>query len=209
MHGEGTTTDGAYQVGFGWRRADLYLIPLVVLFAAGSGWLALAADRDGSGRLRNLPESAREAVGVGLAAFFCLVLLGILVVRLSGQLSGRVALRVDAAGVTLGMAPPWPRRYVAMVPWSEITAVFLWQAAGYNRRYRMHYLGLKRRKGARQLPGSSRGRSLSMLQRSAPRGVPAQVVAESRMLERGRVDRDQLAEAVARFAPQVTLVDHW
>lgn len=96
-----------------------------------------------------------------------------------------------------------------MVPWSEIIAVFLWQAAGSSSRHRLHYIGLKRRKGSRPLPGSSRGLSLSMLRRSAPPGLPAEVVAESRPVERGRVDRAQLAEAVARFAPQANLVDRW
>ena len=134
--------------------------------------------------------------GLYLAVAAFLGLLGISAV--ATVLPGRVALRLDQAGLTLGAPPPWWRRHTAHVPWSEIRAVYLWKSRVG------HHIGLRRRKGARRLPGAPWPRTLA--RRFAPPGVPSGVVDNSRVLYPGLVDRGQLAEAITRFAPHVKLV---
>src|SRR5580693_172824 len=64
----------------------------------------------------------------------------------------RVALRVDASGVTLGGSPGRYRSTTRLIPWAEIKEIVLWrQPMPYGRS--MRYVGVARRKGTRPLAG--------------------------------------------------------
>lgn len=123
-----------------------------------------------------------------------------------GLLRRRVALRVDAARVTLGGSPLRYRATTAVIPWADIVAVLLWQQvlpAGTL----MPYLGLQRRAGAAPLAGPMARRGQAVAGGLAP-DLPASVMMASRAVNGWRLDRRGLARAVAGFAPSVLVVDH-
>lgn len=126
--------------------------------------------------------------------------------RLVSALSRRVALRVDATGVTLGVTPPWPSSHTAAVPWSDIEAVVLWtQYAGGTS---IPYVGLRRRPGLPPLPGSARSRWLRRMSQMLVPHVPPDVLADSRPATFWRLHRPSLeVVAVRHFAPAVEIVD--
>lgn len=119
-------------------------------------------------------------------------------------LFGKVALRVDASGITLGGSPfpigPRPD----CVPWDEIVSVVLWsQQAG---RITIRYIGLRRAEGAPPLagaPGPRRSRYAAVV---VP-GVSADLLAASRPVLMWRLDRAALEAATAAFAPTVNVLD--
>lgn len=119
-------------------------------------------------------------------------------------LFGKVALRVDASGITLGGSPlpigPRPDH----VPWDEIVSVALWsQQAG---RITIRHIGLQRMEGAPPLasaPGPRRSRYAAAV---VP-GVPADLMAASRPVFMWRLDRAALEAATAAFAPTVSVLD--
>ncbi|MEU8328610.1 hypothetical protein [Micromonospora sp. NPDC048839] len=128
-----------------------------------------------------------------------------LLLRLISVLSGRVAMRVDAAGVTLDQTPPWPSSRTAVVPWSDLEAVVLWtQQAGPAT---VSYVGLQRRTGSPPLPGSARSRRLWRMNKALVPHVPPAVIADSRPTTLWRLHRPSLAAAVRHFAPAVDIVD--
>lgn len=198
MSGKDAVADGAYEVRFGWTRWHLIALPGLTLLVAHLVWASeqedLWDDHGWRESLWRLLESAPRPVEVGvyLAMAALTGLAGISVVATA--LSGRVALRVDRAGLTLGAPPPWTRRYTVHVPWSRIRTVYLWKT-----RTGLH-IGLRRRKGARPLPWSPRPWTL------ARRGVAIGVVDYHRVIDSSLVDRDRLAKAITRFAPRVELV---
>ncbi len=68
------------------------------------------------------------AVGVEIPLLPTLILLAAGVLALLwGAVSRRVAVRVDARGVTLGGSPLRYRSTTLLVPWADITNVLLWQ----------------------------------------------------------------------------------
>jgi hypothetical protein len=140
----------AYEARFGFTRRDLLLLP--------AGAVSIAV---GVLMLRDEPVPAVAAIALG-GAF--------LLLRLVSAMSGRVALRVDAAGVTLAMTPPWPSSRTAVVPWSDIEAVVLWtQHAGAAT---IPYVGLRRRPDLPPLPGSARSRFLQRMNQAVVSHVP-------------------------------------
>jgi hypothetical protein len=174
-----------YEVRLGFIRRDLLLLPAGVVFLA-VGVLML--------REEPVPGVGATVLGGG-----------ILLLRLVSVLSRRVALRVDAAGVTLGMTPPWPSSRTAVVPWSDIEAIVLWtQHAGGTT---IPYIGLRRRPGLPPLPGSARSRTLRRLNRAMVPHVPPDVLADSRPAAFWRLHRPSLETAVRHFAPAVEIVD--
>ena len=131
-----------------------------------------------------------------------LILVGL---RLISALSRRVALRVDAAGVTLPLTPPWPSSRTAVVPWSDIEAVVLFtQHVGVAS---IPYVGLQRRPGLPPLPGSARSRFLRRMNHAVVPHVPPDVLADSRQATSWRLHRPRLKAAVRHFAPSVKIVD--
>ncbi|MFI6785667.1 hypothetical protein [Micromonospora sp. NPDC050276] len=175
----------AYEERFCFTRRDLLLVPTSAVFVT----VGVALLRD---------EPLPGVVATGLGGAFLLL-------RLVSVLSGRVALRVDAAGVTLGQTPPWPSSHTAVVPWSDIEAIVLWtQQAGLAT---VPYVGLQRRPGLPPLPGSARSRRLWRLNKALVPHVPPAVIADSRPASFWRLHRSSLAAAVRHFAPAVEIVD--
>ncbi|MGQ5259885.1 hypothetical protein ACTWLT_03915 [Micromonospora sp. ZYX-F-536] len=175
----------AYEERFGFTRRDLLLLPASAVFVAVGVLL-----------LRDEPLAGVGAIVIG-GAF--------LLLRLVSVLGRRVALRVDAAGVTLGQTPPWPSSHTAVTPWSDIEAVVLWtqQAGGTT----VPYVGLQRRPGLPPLPGSARSRGLRRMNQALVAHVPPAVLADSRPATFWRLHRPSLEAAVRHFAPAVEIVD--
>lgn len=175
----------AYEARFGFTRRDLLLLPTGAVFIAVGVLM-----------LRDEPVPAVAAVALG-GAF--------LLLRLVSAMSGRVALRVDAAGVTFAMTPPWPSSRTAVVPWSDIEAVVVWtQHVGAAS---IPYVGLQRRPGLPPLPGSARSRFLQRMNQAVISHVPPDVLADSRPATFWRLHRPSLKVAVRHFAPAVKIVD--
>ncbi|MFK4243138.1 hypothetical protein ACI2KV_09650 [Micromonospora chokoriensis] len=174
-----------YEVRFGLVRRDLVLMPASAVFVA----------------LGVLLFPDEKLSGVAAVAFGG----GFLLLRLVSVLSRRVALRVDAAGVTLSHTPPWPPSSTAVVPWSEIEMVVLWtQHVAWTT---VPYVGLQRRRGLPPLPGSARSRALRVMNQVAVPFVPPDVLADSRPATFWRFHRPSLEAAVRHFAPTVEFVD--
>ncbi len=175
----------AYEERFGFTHRDLLLMPTSAVFIA----VGVALIRD-----EPLPGVVAAVLG---GAF--------LLLRLASVLSCRVALRVDAAGVTLGQTPPWSSSHAAVVPWSDIDAVVLWaQQAGPTS---VPYVGLKRRPGLPPLPGSARSRGLRRMNQALVPHVPSAIIADSRPTTFWRLHRPSLEAAVRHFAPAVEIID--
>jgi hypothetical protein len=119
-------------------------------------------------------------------------------------LFGRVALRVDASGITLGGSPLPIGPRPDCVPWDEIVSVALWsQRAGGTT---IRYVGLRRTEGAAPLAGAPGPRRRRYAAAVVP-GVPADLVAASRPVFMWRLDRAGLEAATAAFAPTVSILD--
>lgn len=119
-------------------------------------------------------------------------------------LFGKVALRVDASGITLGGSPLPIGPHPDCIPWDEIVSVALWrQQAG---RITIQYIGLRRTESAAPLagaPGPRRSRYAAVM---VP-GVPADLMAASRPVVMWHLDRAALEAATASFAPTVRVLD--
>lgn len=114
----------------------------------------------------------------------------------------RVALRVDAEGITLAGGLPRYNANLLSVPWAEIRAVVLWkQHSAVN----SPYLGLKLHSDSATLRADS-GRGRIALEYLAPH-VPFEVARFSRPVNGWRLDRERLASSVAHFAPDVHIID--
>ncbi|WP_067274022.1 hypothetical protein [Streptomyces jeddahensis] len=184
----------AYEVRYGWNRRSA---PLAVALIACCAALLLAL-------VVELVENQLSA-GDALAYLLGLVISGGggLFVALQAR-SRAVALRVDEKGVLLGGIPPRYRSTTAFVPWSEIEAVVLY-------RYVYPYIGVRRHPGLPPLPGSLGtgriSRCISHINTSLVDGVSADVMQSGRAAVCWKLDKERLAGAVARYAPQVELVD--
>lgn len=120
----------AYEERFGFTGRDLWAVPFcVTLVAVGVSVIG---------------EEPLPAVGCLAAGA------GYLAVRLVSVLSRRVALRVDATGMTLGATPPWPAAGGIVVPWADIEAVVLWSKDAGSAK--VPYVGVRRRAGLPPLP---------------------------------------------------------
>jgi hypothetical protein len=110
--------------------------------------------------------------------------------------SRKVALRVDASGVTLGGSP---FRYAATtvhVPWSDVDAIVLWYQHALSAS--LPYFGIQRRPGV-CVPRARRRRD-SILGSVVPH-VPVDVVRASQPIASWYLNREELASAVDRFSP--------
>ena len=125
---------------------------------------------------------------------------------IGGAASRRVALRVDAAGVTLGGSFARYRSTTLLVPWADVKEIVLWrQPMPYGRS--MRYLGVVRRKHAH--PPARRGgrRASQMAARALTPNVSADTLMASRAVNLWRLDPVRLAAAVAHFAPGIRVLD--
>jgi hypothetical protein len=111
------------------------------------------------------------------------------------------ALRVDAAGVTLGGVPVRHAAHTAFVPWEDVTGVVLWslRTAGLSP---VPHIGVSRRPGLPPLPGPNASLTHAKTASLAPR-VEHEVVVASHPVVQWRVDEERLRAAVHAFAPAV------
>jgi hypothetical protein len=125
--------------------------------------------------------------------------------------SRRVALRVDANGITLGGSSFW--RYKAttrVVPWHEVQRVFLWRRIAGVQWISVRYLGVERRVDAPPLSPGGTGqvdRPAFYLSRNPQVPTPALKVGTTRGMQAFSVDDAQLSGAIARYASSVSLVN--
>ncbi len=116
--------------------------------------------------------------------------------------SRKVALRVDASGITLGGSPLRYKATTRVIPWPEVQGVFLWQR-GFGR-----YLGVERTDEAPPLSPGGTGRADRTRSFSADPQVPPLTLAAgaTRGMAAFSVDDARLSEAIAHYAPTVDLV---
>jgi hypothetical protein len=122
------------------------------------------------------------------------------------SLSRRVALRVDASGVMLGGSPARYGSTTLLVHWADVKEIVLWrQPMPYGRSVR--YLGIVRRKHARQPARRRRRRASQAAARALTPDISADTLMASRAVNLWRLDPGRMAAAVARFAPAVQVID--
>jgi hypothetical protein len=117
----------------------------------------------------------------------------------------RVALRVDASGITLGGSPGRYRSTTRLIPWADVREVVLWrQPVPYG--HSVRYVAVARHKGAPPLAGR-RGRRAGQVAARALTPVSGDMLLASRAANLWRLDTDRMTAAVAHFAPGVRVVD--
>jgi hypothetical protein len=117
----------------------------------------------------------------------------------------RVALRVDASGITLGGSPGRYRSTTRLIPWADVREVVLWrQPMPYGRS--MRYVAVARHRGAPPLAGR-RGQRAGQATARALTPVSGDMLLASRAANLWRLDTDRMTAAVAHFAPGVRVVD--
>jgi hypothetical protein len=110
------------------------------------------------------------------------------------------ALRVDAAGITLCRSPLFRNSATQTKPWPVVGQVVLWRA------FNMDYVGVQRAPGAPPLSGRFSGRR-SQRVAELTSGLRPEVAVTGVPASTWVLDRERLVAAVARFAPQVRVVD--
>jgi hypothetical protein len=179
-----TAEPGVYVARYGWNRRSGSLIVGAAVFVL----LALT-----------VPMSL--ALRVVTLVFF-----GGALVFIASIATRRVALRVDASGVTLGGSPGRYRSTTCLIPWADVREVVLWrQPMPYGRSVR--YVGVARRKGARPLTGRRGQRAGEVTARALTPGVSGDTLLASRAVNLWRLDTRRMAAAVAHFAPGVRVID--
>ena len=119
--------------------------------------------------------------------------------------SRKVALRIDASGITLGGNPLRYKATTRVIPWHEVQRVFLWR-----RRPGVRYLGVERFADAPPLsPGGTGKADRPAFYLSANPQVPSPTlkVGTTRGMQAFSVDDDRLSEAIAHYAPTADIVN--
>jgi hypothetical protein len=180
-----SSEDGVYVARYGWNRRSGTLVTGALLFVA----IAVIAPM-------SLPLRVVTIVFFGGGA---LLLIG-------SAASRRVALRVDATGITLGGAPARYRSTTLLVPWADVREIVLWrQPMPYGRS--MRYLGVVRRKHVHP-PARRRGRRAGQaVARTLTPNVSADTLMASRAVNLWRLDPGPMAAAVTHFAPGIRVRD--
>jgi hypothetical protein len=118
----------------------------------------------------------------------------------------RVALRVDASGVTLGGSPGRYGATTVLIPWADIREIVLWRQPMPHGRS-MRYVGVTRGKGTRPLAGRRGQRAAKATARALTAGVSGDTLLASRAVNLWHLDTVRMAAAVAHFAPGVRVID--
>ena len=119
--------------------------------------------------------------------------------------SRKVALRIDASGITLGGNPLRYQATARVIPWNEVQAVFLWRRGPGVR-----YLGVERADNAPPLsPGGTGKADRPALYLSPSPQVPSPTlkVGTTRGMQAFSVDDARLSEAIAHYAPTADIVN--
>jgi len=176
---------GVYVARYGWNRRSGALI-------IGAGVFVVIA----------LTAPMSLALRVVTLVFFG----GGLLVFVASIASRRVALRVDASGVTLGGSPGRYRSSALLIPWADIREIVLWrQPTPYGRS--MRYVGVTRRKGAPPQAGRRGQRASQRAARALTPGISSSTLLASRAVNLWHLDAPRMAAAVAHFAPGVHVID--
>ena len=180
-----TGEHGVYVARYGWNRRSGSLIVGAAVFVL----LALT-----------VPMSL--ALRVVTLVFFG----GGALVFIASIATRRVALRVDASGVTLGGSPGRYGATTVLIPWADIREIVLWrQPMPYGRSIR--YVGVTRRKGTRPLAGRRGQRAAKATARALTAGVSGDTLLASRAVNMWRLDTHRMAATAAHFAPGVRVID--
>jgi hypothetical protein len=180
-----TGEPGVYVARYGWNRRSGSLIVGAAVFVL----VALTA-----------PMSL--ALRVVTLVFFG----GGALVFVTSIATRRVALRVDASGVTLGGSPGRYGATTVLIPWADIREIVLWrQPVTYGRSVR--YVGVGRRKGTRPLAGRRGQRAARATARALAPGVSGDTLQASRAVNLWHLYTQRMAAAVAHFAPGVRVID--
>jgi hypothetical protein len=179
-----TSTRPDYITRYGWTAQTVRIVLFALLLVV----------------LGFLHPGAPPALGVTVGVVSLCSLLWLLAI----PLLRKVALQVDASGITLGGSPLPIGPRPDCVPWDEIVSVALWShQAG---RITIRYIGVRRTESAAPLagaPGPIRSRYAAVV---VP-GLPADLRAASRPVVMWRLDRAALEAATAVFAPTVRVID--
>ena len=176
---------GVYVARYGWNRRSGSLIMGAAVFV-----------------LLALTVAMSLALRVVTLVFFG----GGALVFLASIATRRVALRVDASGVTLGGSPGRYGATTVLIPWADIREIVLWRQPMPHSRS-MRYVGVTRRKGTRPLAGRRGQRAAKATARALTAGVSGDTLLASRAVNLWRLDTHRLAAAVAHFAPGVRVID--
>jgi hypothetical protein len=120
-------------------------------------------------------------------------------------LSRRVALRVDASGLTLGGNPLRYKATTRVVPWHEVQRVFLWRRGPGVR-----YLSVERPAGAPPLSPGGTGiadRPAFYLAPNPQVPSPTLKAGTTRGMQAFSVDDARLSDAIGHYAPSACIVN--
>ena len=118
----------------------------------------------------------------------------------------KVALRVDARGLTLGGSPLRYKATTRAIPWHEVQRVFLWRRGPSG----VRYLSVERPAGAPPLsPGGTGKADRPALYRAPNPQVPSPTlkVGTTRGMQAFSIDDARLSDAIAHYAPSVSIVN--
>ena len=119
---------------------------------------------------------------------------------LAASLGRPVAVRVNAAGITLRRTPLFRGSSAQTYPWPEVEQIVIWRG------FKMDYVGVRRAPGATPLTGRFTG-STSRKAAALTSGLRPEVAVTGVAANNWVLDRACLRAAVAQFAPQVQVVD--
>ena len=184
----------AYEERYRWTRTSGAGL-------AGCAVLMLTSIALPSPLLLRVPLTALFACG----AFLCVFV----------PLSRKVALRVDASGLTLGGNPLRYKATTRVVPWHEVQRVFLWQrnpgARYLSVRYpSVRYLSVERPADASPLsPGGTGTADRPPFYLSPFPQVPSPTlrVGTTRGMQAFSVDDARLSDAIGHYAPNARIVN--
>lgn len=121
--------------------------------------------------------------------------------------SRKVALRVDASGITLGGNPLRYNAATRVVPWHEVQRVFLWRRGpGVGARY----LSVERPRDAPPLSPGGTGkadRPAFYLASNPQLPSPTLKVGTTRGMQAFSVDDDRLSAIITHYAPSARIVN--
>lgn len=119
--------------------------------------------------------------------------------------SRKVALRIDANGITLGGIPLRYKATTRVIPWHEVQRVFLWRRGPGVR-----YLGVERPYDAPPLSPGGTGKADKPALYLAPNPqVPSPTLkaGTTRGMQAFSVDDARLSDAIVHYAPSVDIVN--
>jgi len=174
-----------YEERYRWTQASVTALAVCSVFVL----IAIAA--------LTMPLLLRVAVAAvfGCGAFLCVIV----------PASRRVALRIDANGITLGGNPLRYQGTTRVVPWHEVQSVFLWRRGPGVR-----YISVERTPDASPLSPDGTGKADRPALYLAPDPqVPSPTlrVGTTRGMQAFSIDDARLSDIIARYAPSTRIVN--